>query len=154
MFRQVRATPAQREQFLQQLDNERQQYAQGLLDAGLTKDQMVKELDKYDSLNNKLGQTVTETGYVAETPLGWGLRMLNTGSALAAIPYRYVMEDMEDVLGIDSAPADYDIYKKSDGDVSQFAANIALNQGMYSASLWTTCPVDLKEITVGLCWLV
>ena len=139
LFRQVKATPEQREAFLEQKAQARSQYAQSLMDQGLDRDEVVRKLGQYDDLNAKLGEMVNEQGYVVETPTAWAFRQINSGSAAMAIPYQALQE------GLFGLVSDEQAYQKTDeGVLRQFAVNQLLNQGMYSAVV-DYMPADMKD---------
>ena len=128
LFRQVRATPKQREAYIAQKETERQQKADALRAEGKTQDEVAEELEFYDNMEEKLGSQYTESGYVVETPLAYGLRMLNTGSAFVAIPYTKATE----LLGAEETQQ---TYRRTDSGAfwDQYAANLATGQGVFTA---------------------
>lgn len=149
MFRQTRATPMQKQMYEDQEAQARQDYVQGQLNLyrsqGMSdaevEERINKDIDAYDTFSRKLGWQESAEGYIIETPLAWGLRMLNTGSALVAEPYRYVTE------AVGGATPTGEVYKE--GDVSQFATNVALGQGAFTAFL-DYLPADAESAGVNI----
>lgn len=148
MFRQTRATPSQKQMYEEQEAQARQDYIQGQLNLyrsqGMSdaevEEKIYKDIDAYDTFSRKLGWQESAEGYIIETPLAWGLRMLNTGSALMAEPYKAITETM-------GAEPTGEVYKK--GDVSQFATNVALGQGAFTAFL-DYLPADAESAGVNI----
>lgn len=162
LFRQVKATPEQKERFKDFQAQARQDFVQGKLreyrgavknysqlepeekkrvDKEIEK-KIDRDIDEYDTMSRKLGTQETAEGYIIETPLAWGLRMLNTGSAFVAPAYQAITESVGE-LGLTprKATPSYEVYKeterKEEGIVpwQQIALNLATGQGAYTAFL-------------------
>jgi len=141
---QVRQTEQQSKALEMETATQRTNYATKLRNEGYSKDEVAQLLNEYDrkaasdkKLNDLLSFTYKPAGesYVLESPLHYGLRMLNTGSALGAALYEEAVEGVPEIPYVTGGATSkgYEGYKQVEGIVRQAAVNNATMQGIWDA---------------------